>query len=36
MYGIYVREVIEKGMGDSRAGRTKNVSEVRKKYDLPE
>ena len=36
MYGIYVREVIEKGMEDSRAGRTKNVSEVRKKYSFPE
>ena len=34
MHQIYVREVIEKGLSDSNAGRTKEVSEVRKKYGL--
>ena len=36
MHEIYVRETIEKGLDDSRAGRTKDVSEIRKKYGLPE
>ena len=36
MHEIYVREVIEKGLDDSRLGRTKDVSEIRKKYGLPE
>jgi len=36
MHEIYVREAIENGMEDSKAGRTKNVSEIRKKYRLPE
>ena len=36
MYEIYVREVIEKGLEDSRAGRTKDVAEIRNKYELPE
>ena len=36
MHEIYVREVIEKGLDDSRSGRTKDVSEIRKKYGLPE
>lgn len=36
MHEIYVREAIEKGLDDSRAGRTKDVSEIRKKYGLPE
>ncbi len=36
MHEIYVREAIEKGLDDSRAGRTKDVSEIRKKYSLPE
>ena len=36
MYQIYVREAIEKGMEDSKAGRTKDVSEIRKKYGLTE
>lgn len=36
MYEIYVRETIEKGMKDSKEGRTKDVSEIRKKYGLPE
>jgi len=33
---IYVRETIERGLADSRAGRTKDVKEVREKYNLPE
>jgi len=36
MHEIYVREVIEKGMEDSKADRTKDVREVRAKYGLPE
>ncbi|MDA0740208.1 MAG: hypothetical protein O2999_14450 [Nitrospirae bacterium] len=36
MHEIYVREAIEKGLDDSRSGRTKDVSEIRKKYSLPE
>ena len=36
MHEIYVREAIEKGLEDSRSGRTKDVSEIRKKYSLPE
>lgn len=36
MHEIYVRETIEKGLEDSKAGRTKGVSEVRKEYGLPE
>jgi len=31
---IYVRKVIEQGMADSKAGRTKDVGEVRKRYGL--
>ena len=33
---IYVRQVIERGLADSRAGRTSEVREVRAKYGLPE
>jgi len=36
MHEIYVREAIEKGMGDSKAGRTRDVKEVRAKYGLAE
>ena len=36
MHEIYVREAIEKGLDDSKAGRTKDVSDIRKKYGLPE
>lgn len=36
MHEIYVREVIERGLADSRAGRTADVREVRAKYSLPE
>ncbi len=35
MHQIYVRETIERGLADSRAGRTKDVKEVRAKYGLP-
>lgn len=35
IHEIYVREAIEKGLEDSKAGRTKDVSEIRKKYKLP-
>ncbi|MEJ2648629.1 MAG: hypothetical protein P8016_09510 [Sedimentisphaerales bacterium] len=31
---IYVREVIDQGLEDSRKGRTTDVSDVRKKYGL--
>ncbi|MBS3905831.1 MAG: hypothetical protein KGZ49_02225 [Syntrophaceae bacterium] len=36
MREIYVREAIERGLSDSKTGRTKNVKEVRAKYGLPE
>ncbi len=35
MHQIYVREAIERGLADSKTGKTKNVSEIRKKYGLP-
>ena len=36
MHEIYVREAIERGLADSKAGRTKDVKQVRAKYGLPE
>ena len=36
MHEIYVREAIERGLADSRSGRTKSVQEVRAKYGFPE
>jgi hypothetical protein len=36
MHEIYVREVIEHGLTDSKAGRTTDVREVRSKYGLSE
>jgi predicted transcriptional regulator len=36
MHEIYVREAIERGLADSRAGRTTGVAEVRAKYGLTE
>lgn len=36
MHEIYVREAIERGLEDSKAGKTKDVAEVRGKYGLPE
>ena len=35
IHEIYVREVIEQGLEDSKAGRTTDVREVRAKYGLP-
>lgn len=35
MYRIYVREAVEAGIKDSDGGRTVDVKEVRKKFDLP-
>jgi len=36
MHEIYVRHVIEKGLADSREGRTTDVREIRQKYGLPQ
>jgi len=36
MHEIYVREAIEQGLEDSETGNTREVSEIRKKYGLPE
>ena len=36
MQEIYVHETIERGLKDSKAGRTKEVKEIRTKYGLPE
>ncbi|OGV71485.1 MAG: hypothetical protein A3K19_31230 [Lentisphaerae bacterium RIFOXYB12_FULL_65_16] len=36
IHEIYVRQTIEKGLADSKAGRTKDVRDVRRKYGLPE
>lgn len=36
IHEIYVREAIERGLADSKAGRIKNVNEIRAKYGLPE
>ncbi len=34
MYEIYVRQAVEAGLEDSKAGRTTDVREVRKKFGL--
>lgn len=34
MHKIYVRQSIEKGLADSKAGRTTSVEEVRKRFGL--
>jgi len=34
MHEIYVREAIERGVADSKARRTKDVSVIREKYSL--
>jgi len=34
MREIYVREVVERGLADSKAGRTKDVKDIRAKYGL--
>ena len=36
MREIYVREVVERRVAGSKAGRTRDVKEVRTKYGLPE
>lgn len=36
MREIYVREAIERGLADSKEGRTTDVSEVRANFGLPE
>jgi hypothetical protein len=36
MQEIYVREAIDKGLADSKEGRTTDVRDVRAKYGLPE
>ncbi len=36
IHEIYIRQIIEDGLADSKAGRTKEVGDVRKKYGLPE
>lgn len=33
---IYVRQVVDQGLADSKAGRTMDVSHVRRKYGLAE
>jgi hypothetical protein len=34
MHEIYVRQTIEAGLADSKAGKTKSVAEVRKEFGL--
>jgi hypothetical protein len=34
MHEVYIRQAIESGLEDSKAGRTLHVSEIRKKYGL--
>jgi hypothetical protein len=36
IHEIYVRETIERGLADSKAGRIKSVNDIRAKYGLPE
>jgi hypothetical protein len=36
MQEISCRDIIEKGLSDSTAGRTKDVREIRARYGLPE
>ena len=36
IHEFYVRQVIERGLADSNAGRTKDVREVREKFGLGE
>ncbi len=35
MYKIYIRQTIEAGLEDSKAGRTIDVKEVRSRFGLP-
>lgn len=34
MHEVYIRQTIESGLEDSKAGRTLHVAEIRKKYGL--
>jgi hypothetical protein len=34
MHEVYVRQALESGLKDSKAGKTLHVSEIRKKYGL--
>jgi hypothetical protein len=36
MYSIYVRQTIEKGLQDSRAGRLTSHEDIKAQYGLPE
>ncbi len=36
MHEIYVRQAIEAGLADSRAGRTTDVEQLRSRFGLPE
>lgn len=36
MYQIYVRQVVEPGLADSKTGKVTSVQDVRKKFGLPE
>jgi hypothetical protein len=36
MHEIYILNTIERGLSDSKAGRTKDITDIRKKYSLPE
>jgi len=36
IHEIYMREVIELGLADSKAGHTKDVKEIRAEHGLPE
>jgi len=35
MHEIYVRQAVEAGLADSKAGRVHDVGEVRKRFGLP-
>jgi hypothetical protein len=35
MHEIYVRQVVESGLADSDAGRTRSIDEVRAEFGLP-
>jgi hypothetical protein len=35
MHGVFVRQAIEAGLTDSRAGKTRDVADVRRKFGLP-
>lgn len=35
VHEIYVHQAIERGLSDSKAGRTKDVEDIRRQYGLP-